>query len=64
MYVESEENRIPRGYHRAQWDRNGEGKGRRSTQLARCYESPKKKLISHAFEYLIYNLKTYNGVEI
>jgi len=26
-----------------------------------CYESPKKELTSHTFEYLIYNLKSYNG---
>ena len=29
-----------------------------------CYESPKKELTSHTFEHLIYNLKSYNGVEI
>jgi len=29
-----------------------------------CYESPKKELTSHVFEHLIYNLKSYNGVEI
>jgi len=29
-----------------------------------CYESPKKEIVSHAFEYLIYNLKIYNGVKI
>ena len=28
------------------------------------YESPKKKLTFHAFEHLIYNLKSYNGIEI
>jgi len=27
-----------------------------------CYESPKKELTSHAFEHLIYNLKSYNGI--
>jgi len=29
-----------------------------------CYESLKKKLTFYAFEHLIYNLKSYNGVEI
>jgi len=29
-----------------------------------CYESPKKGIVSHVFEHLIQNLKTYNGVEI
>jgi len=29
-----------------------------------CYESPKKELTSHVFEHLIYNLKSYNRIEI
>jgi len=29
-----------------------------------CYESPKKGIVSQAFEHLIKNLKIYNGVEI
>ena len=29
-----------------------------------CYESSKKKVVSHAFEHLIQNLKLYNGVKI
>ena len=29
-----------------------------------CYESPRKEIVSHAFEHLIYNIKSYNGVEI
>ena len=29
-----------------------------------CYESPKKEIVSRTFEHLIYNLKSYNGVEI
>ena len=29
-----------------------------------CYESPKKEIVSHAFEHLIYNIKTHNGVKI
>jgi len=29
-----------------------------------CYENPKKEIVSHAFKYLIYNLKLYNGVKI
>ena len=32
--------------------------------LEACYESPKKELTSYAFEHLIYNLKSYNGIEI
>jgi len=28
-----------------------------------CYESPKRKKVSQAFEYLIQNLKMYNRVE-
>ena len=29
-----------------------------------CYESPKKGIVSQAFEHLIKNLKIYNRVEI
>jgi len=29
-----------------------------------CYESPKRELTSYVFEHLIYNLKSYNGIEI
>ena len=29
-----------------------------------CYESSKKEVVSHVFEHLIQNLKTYNGVRI
>ena len=29
-----------------------------------CYESPKKEVISHAFEHLIHNIKMHNGVKI
>jgi len=29
-----------------------------------CYESPKKKVISHMFEHLIHNIKTHNGTKI
>jgi len=29
-----------------------------------CYESPKKKIVSHVFEHLIHNIKSYNGVKI
>jgi len=32
--------------------------------LESCYESPKKKVISHTFEHLIHNIKTHNGVKI
>jgi len=28
------------------------------------YESPKKEIVSHTFEHLIYNIKIYNGVKI
>jgi len=37
----------------------------RDTQFdPRCYESPKKEIVSCMFEHLICNLKSYNGVEI
>jgi len=29
-----------------------------------CYKSPKKEMISHAFKYLIQNLKSYNEVKV
>jgi len=29
-----------------------------------CYESPKKEINSHIFEYLIHNIKSYNSVKI
>jgi len=29
-----------------------------------CYKSPKKEMISHAFKYLIQNLKSYNKVKV
>jgi len=29
-----------------------------------CYESPKKEIVSGAFESVIYNPKLYNGVKI
>ena len=29
-----------------------------------CYESPKKKMVSHAFKHLIQNLKLYNKVKV
>ena len=29
-----------------------------------CYESPKKEIVFHAFEHLIYNIKIHNGVKI
>ena len=29
-----------------------------------CYESPKKKIISHAFKHLIHNIKSYNEDKI
>ena len=32
--------------------------------ISPCYESPKKKKVFHAFEYLIQNPKAYNGVRI
>jgi len=32
-------------------------------QLRMCYESPKRRKVSQAFEYLIQNLKMYNRVE-
>jgi len=44
-----------------QW-KNSLGQGNLKGGL--CYESPKKGIVSQAFEHLIKNLKTYNGVEI
>jgi len=32
------------------------------TEYVQCYESPKKELTFCAFEHLIYNLKSYNGI--
>ena len=32
--------------------------------VARCYESPKKETVSHAFKHLIQNLKSYNEVKV
>jgi len=29
-----------------------------------CYESPKKEKVSHAFKYLIANIKSYNKDKI
>jgi len=34
------------------------------TKTLMCYESPKKGVNSCMFEYLIYNIKLYNGVKI
>jgi len=30
----------------------------------RCYESPKKEIVSCTFEHLIYNIKMHNGAKI
>jgi len=30
----------------------------------KCYESPKKETVSHAFKHLIQNLKSYNGIKV
>ena len=38
MYIESKENWIPRDCDRTQWNRNGEGKGGQSAQLASAKE--------------------------
>jgi len=32
--------------------------------MAYCYEKPKKKIISYIFEWLVCNLKIYNGVKL
>ena len=29
-----------------------------------CYESPREKRVSHAFKYLISNIKSYNGIKV
>jgi len=31
---------------------------------SRCYESPKKEQVSHAFKYLVANIKSYNADKI
>jgi len=33
-------------------------------KLIICYESPKKKVTSYAFEQLIHNLKAYDGIKL
>jgi len=33
-------------------------------KIIRCYETPKREKVSCAFEHLIQNLKSYNGVKI
>ena len=44
-----------------QW-KNSSGQG--NLKGGPCYKSPKKRIVSQVFEYLIQNLKMYNGVEI
>jgi len=46
------------------WSRWKNSLGRRNLKEGPCYESPKKKVISHTFEHLIHNIKTHNGVKI
>jgi len=46
---------------RSQW-KNSSGRGNLKRGL--CYESPKKEVISHTFEHLIYNIKMHNRVKI
>jgi len=45
-------------------EKSGVGEWTEKDDNEMCYESPKKELTSHTFEYLIYNLKSYNGVKI
>jgi len=35
-----------------------------SRSSSRCYESPKKEQVSHAFKHLIANIKSYNADKI
>ena len=34
--------------------------GTRNLEGGPCYESPRKEIVSHAFEHLISNIKSYN----
>ena len=38
--------------------------GRGNLKRGSYYKSPRKEMVSYAFEHLIYNIKSYNGVEI
>ena len=46
------------------WRQWKNSSGQENLKGGLCYESPKKELTSHAFEHLIYNLKSYNGIKI
>ena len=59
MYVESEEDWVPWSHHRTQWNRDGEGESRWSTELARAkkYEKCQKvfrpcKLLQEVYQGL------------
>jgi len=50
------------------WDKNWKrwknSSGRGILKEEPCYESPGKERVSHAFEHLISNIKSYNRVKI
>jgi len=58
-YKKEKEKRWDKNW--SQW-KNSLGQG--NLKEGSCYESPKKEIVSHAFEHLIYNIKTYNRVKI
>jgi len=58
-YKKEKEKRWDKNW--SQW-KNSLGQG--NLKKGSCYESPKKEIVSHAFEHLIYNIKTYNRVKI
>jgi len=43
--------------------RNKFGEIAEEKRKVECYESSKKKTVSHTFKYFIQNLKLYNGVK-
>jgi len=45
----------------SQW-KNSSGRG--NLKGGPCYESPKKKTVSHSFKHLIQNLKSYNKIKV
>jgi len=45
------------------WSRWKNSLGQGNLKGGPCYESPKKKTVSHAFKHFIQNLKLYNGVK-
>ena len=46
------------------WDQWKNSLGQGNLKRGPCYESPKRGIVSQAFEHFIQNLKIYNGVKI